>query len=183
MNHSDDLICLHRSLHIVRRWYESFFVLRNDDVMITLYANHWRNRYATWRNRYNDSYCMNHAVWVIILLKRLCFELIQVKNQFNQLVRQFNRGRKPSGWKAHVRFSGKIYRVRLYSTTRWRKISIKKFSLSFYQGCADIFQTGCFNFFPTWNLTSLVSLERGDSALSYEEVSKKISMQKKFYGS
>ena len=120
MNHSDDLICLHRSLHIVPRWYESFFVLRNDDVMITLYA-------TTWRNRYNFSYCMNHAVWVIILLKRLFFELIQFENQFNQLVRQFNRGRKPSGWKAHVRFSGKTYRVCLYSTTWWRKISIKKF--------------------------------------------------------
>ena len=44
------------------------------------------------------------------------------------------------------------------------------------------FQTDCFNFFPIWKLTSLVSLERGDSALSYGEVSKKISMQKKFFG-
>ena len=31
-------------------------------------------------------------------------------------------------------------------------------------------------------LLSLVSLERGDSALSYREVSKKIFRQKKFYG-
>ena len=78
----------------------------------------------SWHHEKSDSYCMNHAVWVILLLKRLFFELIQVENQFNQLVRQFNRGRKPSGWKAHVRFSGKTYRVRLYSTTRGREIFI-----------------------------------------------------------
>ena len=38
-----------------------------------------------------------------------------MKNQLNQLVRQFNRDRKfPSGWKSHVRFSGKTYRGYLH---------------------------------------------------------------------
>ena len=69
---------------------------------------------------------MNHTKCVIKSRKK-CLPWFSVKNQFNQLVRQFNRGRKPFGWKAHVRFSGKTYRIRLYSTTWWRKISIKKF--------------------------------------------------------
>ena len=101
-----------------------------------------------------------------------------MKNQINQLVRQFNRGLKPSGWKMHAQFSRKTYWVRLYSTTRWRKISIKQFFLSFDQGRIDIFQIECFNFLPIRKLTSFVSLERGDSTLSYKERSQKNSIQR-----
>ena len=116
-------------------------------VTMTSWLHYMQIIATTWRNRYNDSYCMNHAVWVIILLKRLFFELIQVENQFNQLVRQFNRGRKPSGWKAHVRFSGKTYRVRLYSTTRWRKISIIKIFPLFSPGLDQHFSNRLFQLF------------------------------------
>ena len=97
---------------------------------------------------------MTHTVWLILYeslqyesLNHLkdCFSIwFKLKNLFNQLVRQFNRGRKPSGWKAHVRFSGKTYRVRLYSTTRWRKIFIS------YR----------FNFFG-WGLPAGQTFDRG----------------------
>ena len=59
-----------------------------------------------------------------------------------------NRGRKPSGSIARVRFSGEKYLVCQYSTARWRKITIKIFSLSFDKARTDIFQTDCFHFFP-----------------------------------
>ena len=95
-----------------------------------------------------------------------------------ELSNQLNRDQKPSGWKAHVWFSWQAYRVRLYSTTRWRKISIKQFFLSFDQGRIDIFQIECFNFLPIRKLTSFVSLERGDSTLSYKERSQKNSIQR-----
>ena len=52
---------------------------------------------------------------------------------------------------------------------------IYKIALNFQIDQCDIFQYR--------KLKSLVSLERGESALSYRSVSKKISRQKKFYGS
>ena len=42
------------------------------------------------------------------------------------------------------------------------------------------FQIDCLHFFGDQKLKSLVSLERGDSALSYREVTKKTSRQKNF---
>ena len=39
------------------------------------------------------------------------------KSEFYRLV-EFDRGRKPSGRKNHIWFSGKPYRVCLYSTTK-----------------------------------------------------------------
>ena len=55
--------------------------------------------------------------------------------------------RKPSGWKAHVRFSGKTYGVRLYSTTRWRKISIIKNFALFSPGLDQHFSNRLFQLF------------------------------------
>ena len=80
---------------------------------------------SSWRYKYVDSYCMNHTKCVIKSRKN-CLPWFSVKNQFNQLVRQLNRGWKPSGWKKQVRFSRKTYRIHLYWTTRWRKLSISK---------------------------------------------------------
>ena len=84
-----DMICLHKSLIIVLRWYESFFVLRYNDNVIS----------KSWRN-----HDVIDIVTRIVCIMRyessnretIFFQLIQYDNVFNQLIIQFNRGQKPS---------------------------------------------------------------------------------------
>ena len=77
MRHLDDLICLHSPLKvlIVLRWYESFFVLRNDDNVISKSScNHDVIRivtYYVWIMQYKSSNSGN-----------IFFKLIRCENKF-----------------------------------------------------------------------------------------------------
>ena len=89
MSHVDYLICLHNSFIIVLRWYELFLVLHyNDNVISKLLRNH------------DVIDIVTHIVWIMQYessnRENIFFQLIQYQNQFNQLVRHFNRGQKPS---------------------------------------------------------------------------------------
>ena len=107
MSNLYDVICFCRSLrlyHIVYM-YSSMAKWFDDNVMSKLLRNHDVKEIAT------------HVVWITQYKssnrENLFFNSCSVENQFNQLVRQFSRGRRNT------------YRVRLWQLrTRWLIISI-----------------------------------------------------------